>query len=131
MPPGQHHTILGATLLREYSIINLGLQYVRIVRKEMTPETEASTASCNNMAQLRKVGESKPDLVQAVQDSIEPVKILLTDIMHRLKLKDKPFSVFSAASESDMKELCLELEQIDQSLPYNGKHRKKDLSNFP
>ena len=63
----------------------------------MTPETEASIASCNNMAQLRKVGESKSDLVQAVQDSIEPVKILLTDIMYRLKLKDKPFSVLSAA----------------------------------
>ena len=112
-------------------IINLGLQCVGIMRKEMTPETEASIASCNNMAQLRKVGESKPDLVQAVQDSIEPVKILLTDIMHRLKLKDKPFSVFSAASESDMKELWLELEQIDQSLLFNGKHWKKDLLNFP
>ena len=84
------------------------------------------------MAQLSKVGESKPDLVQAVQDSIEPVKILLTDmIMHRLKLKDKPFSVFSAASESNMKELWLELEQIDQSLLFNEKHRKKDLPNFP
>lgn len=34
----------------------------------MTPETEVSIASCNNMAQLRKVGESKLDLVQAVQD---------------------------------------------------------------
>lgn len=76
----------------------------------MTPESEASVASCNNMAQLRKVGESKPDLIQAVQDSIMPVKILLTDIMHRLKLKDKPFFVFLAASESDLKELWLELE---------------------
>ena len=59
-----------------------------------------------------------------------PVKILLTDIMHRLKLKDKPFSVLSS-SESDMKELWLELEQIDQSLLFNEKHRKKDLPNFP
>ena len=116
---------------RIMSIINLGLQCVRIMRKEMTPETEASIASCNNMAQLSKVGESKPDLVQAVQDSIEPVKILLTDIMHRFKLKDKPFSVFSAASESNMKELWLELEQIDQSLLFNEKHWKKDLPNFP
>ena len=66
MPPGQHHTILGAE--RIMSIINLGLQCVGIMRKEMTPETEASIASCNNMAQLRKVGESKPDLVQ---DSID------------------------------------------------------------
>ena len=53
---------------RIMSIINLGLQCVGIMRKEMTPETEASIPSCNNMAQLRKVGESKLDLVQAVQD---------------------------------------------------------------
>ena len=101
---------------RIMSIINLGLQCVGIMRKEKTPETEASVASCNNMDQLKKVGESKPDLMQGVQDSIEPVKILLTDIMHKFKLKDKPFSVFTAASESDMKELWSELEQIDQSL---------------
>lgn len=70
----------------------------------MTPD---SIASCNNMAQLIKVVDTKPDLIQAVQNSIQPVKILLTDIIHTLKLKDKPFSVFSAASVSDMKELCL------------------------
>ena len=97
----------------------------------MTPETEASIASCNNTAQLREIGKSKPDLIQAVQDSIEPVKILLADIMHRLKLKDKPFSVFTAASESNMKELWLELEQIDQCLQFNEKHQKKDLLNSP
>ena len=56
---------------------------------------------------------------------------LLTDIMYRLKGKDKPFSVLSAASESDMKELWLELEEIDQSLLFNEKHRKKDIPNFP
>ena len=50
---------------RIMSIINLGLQCVGIMRKKMTPETEASIACCNNMAQLRKVGESKPDLVPA------------------------------------------------------------------
>ena len=58
---------------------------------------------------------------------LEPVKILLTEA----QTENKPFSVFSAASESDMKELWLELEQIDQSLLFNEKHRKKDLPNFP
>ena len=110
---------------RIMSIMNLGLQCVGMMRKEMTPEFKASIASYNNMAQLRKVGESNLDLVQAVQDSTEPVKILLTDIMHRLKLKDKPFSVFSAASESDMKELWLELEHIDQSLLFREKQWKE------
>ena len=93
----------------------------------MTPEAEALVTSCNNMTQLRKVAESKPDLVQAVQDSIEPIKILLTGIIHRLKLKDKPFSVFTAASEFDQKELWLELEKIDKSLQFNEKYREKKI----
>ena len=87
---------------RIISIINLGSQFVRIIRKKMTPESKASTASCNNMAHLIKVGESKPDLVH-------------------------PFLVFSAASESYMKELWL----IDQYLLFNEKHQKKDIPNFP
>lgn len=97
----------------------------------MTPEAEALVTSCNNMTQLRKVAESKPDLVQAVQDSIEPIKILLTGIIHRLKLKDKPFSVFTAASEFEQKELWLELEKIDKSLQFNEKYRKKRSSELP
>ena len=80
---------------RIMSIINLGLQFIRIIRKEMTSEIEVCIATCNNMAQLRNVGETKLDLMQAVQDSIEPVMIhlLLTDIMHSLKRKGKSFSV--------------------------------------
>ena len=51
--------------------------------------------------------------------------------MHRLKTKDKTFSVFTAGSESNMKDSWLVLEQIDQFLQFNEKHWKKDLPNFP
>ena len=39
--------------------------------------------------------------------------------------------MFTAASESDMKELWSEVEQIEQSLQFSEKHRKKDAPNFP
>ncbi len=97
---------------RIMSLINLGLQCVGMMRKEMAPEDEATIANCNSMAQHRKVAKSKPNILQAVQDSIEPVKILLSDIMCRLKLKGKSFSTFTAASESSQKLLWQELELI-------------------
>ena len=113
------------------SIVNLGLQCVGMMRSEMSPENEASILHCNNTSQLREVGKKKTEIIQAVQDSLEPVKILLTDIMHRLKLNSKRFSMFTAATDLHMKTRRLELEQIDKSLEFDGKHRKKDLKNFP
>ena len=51
---------------RIMSIVNPGLQCVGIMRKEVTPETEAFISNYNNMVQLKEVSKSKPDLIQAV-----------------------------------------------------------------
>lgn len=48
--------------------------------------------------------ERQPSLVQGVSDSIEPVKILLSDIIGRLKLKERSFGLYPLASESDIEE---------------------------
>ena len=69
---------------RMMSIVNLGLQCVGMMRGKMSDEHEASISHCNNMSQLRQAAEKKPDVTQAILDSIEPVKILLTDILERL-----------------------------------------------
>ena len=42
---------------RHMSIVNLGLQSVRMMRKEVGSENEAVIMKCNNMKQLRKVAE--------------------------------------------------------------------------
>ena len=39
-----------------------------------------------NLSQLRQLGEKKRE---AILDSVEPVKILLSDIFHRLELHGK------------------------------------------
>ena len=73
----------------------------------------------------------KTNLVPAVQDSIAPVKTLLSDIMLRLQLQGQNFQVFSAATQDDMKELWGELEAIYSFLTYGGQYRRKNLSSFP
>ncbi len=46
-------------------------------------------------------------------------------IMCRLKLKGKPFSTFTAASESSQELLWQELKLIDESLKFGAKHQTK------
>ena len=112
------------------SIVNLGLQCVGLMRQQMSDEHEAMIASCSNTSQLRQVGEKKPEIIPAISDSA-PVKILLSNVMQRLKLHDKQFHVFSAATEDDLKELWSELDSIDESLEYGGQYRKKCLESHP
>ena len=115
---------------RVMSVVNLGLQCVGLMRREME-DHEALIANCNNISQLRQVGERKPDIIPAVRDSIAPVKILLCDIFKRLKLHDKNFQVFSAATDEDMKCLWSELKTIDDSLEYGIPYRKTCLKSHP
>ena len=97
----------------------------------MSDEHEAMVASCNNTSQLRHVGEKKPEIIPAISDSIAPVKLLLSNVLQWLKLHDKQFRVFSAATEDDLKELWSELDSVDKSLEYGGQYRKKCLESHP
>ena len=95
----------------------------------MSDEHEAMVASCNNTSQLRHVGEKKSEIIPAISDSIAPVKILLSNVLQRLKLHDKQFRVFSAATD-DLKNWS-ELDSVDKSLEYGGQYRKKCLESDP
>lgn len=59
------------------------------------------------------------------------MKILLTDVFQPLKLHDKQFQVFSAATEDDLKELWSELESVNESPEYGGQYHKKCLESHP
>ena len=95
--------------------MNLGLQCVGMMRKEMAPEDEAN---CNSMVQLRKVAESKPNIVQAVQDSIHYVsaqtqgqtvfnvyscfRIKPGTIMARIRTNRRIVEIWCKASDKDI-----------------------------
>lgn len=74
----------------------MGLQSVGLTRKLMEEDVEAEITKCNSIANIRKLANGKPEIIGQVADSLSPVKITLTKIIHRLQLKEKNFKTFSS-----------------------------------
>lgn len=93
---------------RIMSILNLALQAVGLMRAQVSDECEQKLKSANGIKKMRDIAKD-PAMRQEIADSFEPVKILLTQMFQRLKLKDTPFKCFPAASEEIMETLWREL----------------------
>ena len=116
---------------RIMSIINLGMQCVGLMMKEVGKEWEGLLTKCNSLTQLRQAAKKTPALVGEVIDSIAPVKILLASIIMRLKLKEKPFEVYPSASDGEIRALWNSLLAIDPSLSFDEKMVKASLESYP
>nr|XP_022306505.1 uncharacterized protein LOC111112916 isoform X2 [Crassostrea virginica] len=115
---------------RIMSILNLALQAVGLIRKETSSVCEQKLKSASGLSQLRDIAKD-PLMRQEMVDSIEPVKTLLSQLFRRLKLKDKQFKLFSAASEADLNDLWGELSKFGN--PPDGKRQqdiKKSLKDW-
>ena len=75
------------------SILNLGLQCIGLMRKEMISEFEELMNKCNSMADIRKLAEEKSQLKLELSNSLAPTIDLMENIFERLNLKDEPFSL--------------------------------------
>ena len=100
---------------RVMSIVNLGLQCVGLMRKEMNEVDEAAISTCNSISQLTNLSLKKDEIVQTVLDSIESVKDLLSSIFRRLELHDQNFLMYPSASEEEIIEMWSVLKSIDPS----------------
>jgi len=100
------------------SIIYLGIECIGLIRKEVGEEWESIISKCNNLTQLRQAAKKDPKLISEVADSIEPVKILLADIVMRLK----PFEVYPAITDEEIRALWNSLHLIDPSLNFGERH---------
>ena len=98
---------------RVMSILNLGLQSVGLMRKECGEESEGLLKNCNSLKQIRAATQQNPNLANEISDSIEPVKVLLSELFLRLSLKGKFMKVGIPATGEEMKELNKELENIE------------------
>ena len=114
---------------RLMSILNLGLQSVGLMRKEAAQEYEESISKCNNIKELKKMADKCQGLSDL--DSLSPVKVLLSDIVSRLKLKNRPFEVYTAASTVAVEDVWSSLHSIDASLSFTDKHQKDSLKALP
>ena len=100
---------------RIMSILNIGLQYVGVMRKE-TESFEESLKHCNNLSAIRSLGEKQPTLADEVRDALEPMKALLQGIFMRLSLKGHSFSTFTAARANDIDDMWKHILQIDSTV---------------
>ena len=117
---------------RVMSIVNLGLQCVGIMREKMDDSYEQQVAKCSNMSQLRHLAAEKSEVIPSTLDSVAPIKIVLSDILQRLKLDEVKFKVFSSASEEEIKQMFSNLlDKVDTSLDYEAKFNKEYLQHHP
>lgn len=96
-------------------ILNIGLQAVGLMRGGMNDACE-KISNCNTMDEMQKVMQENPNLKEEWEDSIEPVKVLMSSVFQRLNLKDKAFLVFPAATDHEMKAFFSCLCDIDADL---------------
>ena len=89
---------------RIMSTLNLGLQCIGLMREKMDDDFETEAQKCN-LKDLRAVASRKPDFSSTVCDSVSHTKVLLTQIIQRLKLKGENFAVSTAASTVMMDEM--------------------------
>ena len=68
---------------RVMSLLNMGLQSVGWMRRKMSDKDEAAISACNSLNELRQVASKHPRLKESCIDSIEPVKLLLHNILGR------------------------------------------------
>ena len=64
-------------------------------------------------------------------DAIAPVKVVLSDVVRRLELKEKKFQIFTAATQDELDELWTSLFVIDKEFQvrHNKKINAKNLSH--
>ena len=98
------------------STLNIALQCIGLMRKEMPEDYEKAISSCGNMGQLRSAGEKVSGLQQEVGDSLSPCISLLHDLFTRAQWKGDKLDTLFAASDDEIKEFWKVMLDIDASL---------------
>jgi len=112
---------------RVMSTLNLGLQCVGLMRKEMEPKYKDEAAKCNSLATLQNTAERVEGFDTAIVDSISPVKCLLVKLLERLELKGKKFLSYTTASDTEIGELWSKVLEVDSTLEREVSVTKKLL----
>eukprot|EP00117_Sycon_ciliatum_P002691 scpid45083/ scgid7803/ len=76
---------------RVMSLVTLALQSVGLMRAKMSDDMEASFKSANSTKDVREAATKKEGLMDALLQSVEPTKSLLSDYLHRVPLDGKKF----------------------------------------
>ena len=113
---------------RIMSVINLGLQCIGLARAEMPQRFEEEASKCNTLKELRRIAFRAEGFDVAVQDSLSPVKSLLTDILCRLQFNGNFLQAFSASSLSEISDFWSALLAIDSTLKEDIQYTRMKFS---
>ena len=107
---------------RIMSIVNLGLQSVGVMRKEMPTEAEKALKNCNSLKQIRSAGEMfREEIAESMKAPID----LLSDLMLRLEVNGKKFEFETPCSDNELESFWEILLQIESSLSPDDTTRDK------
>lgn len=104
--------------------VNCILKAVGLMRTRMEEKFESAIASCNSISQVREAVKTTVGLKEALQDSMEPLKVLIHSIFSRLSLKDKPIMGYSAATEHEMEAFFSILQDVEPDITREDRARE-------
>jgi hypothetical protein len=82
----------------------------------MDREFEAQAAKCGSLSDMRAKAVKCPEFRTTAIDSISHVKVLLTQVFERLKLKGENFQAVTAATSEEIEALWSVITDIDPSV---------------
>ena len=95
------------------SVVNLGLQSVGVMRKEMPAEAEKAIKNCNSLKQIWSAGDK---FRKEIAESVKAPTDLLSDIMCSLELNGKKFEVETPCSDDELESFWEIVLQFESSL---------------
>ena len=107
------------------STLNLGLQCIGLMRNKMDEDFETIIKNCNSMDDIRNESKMYPSIIDELHTSLQPTIELIKDIIKRLELKEELFSIFKAATNSEINELWNYILNIDDSLTQEIQAKKQ------
>jgi hypothetical protein len=110
------------------STLNLGLQCIGLMRNKMDEDFETILNKCNSMDDIRNESKTDSSIIDKLHISLQPTIELMEDIIKRLELKEESFSIFKAATKSEINELWNYILNIDDTLTQEIR-AKKQLKN--
>ncbi|XP_070563443.1 uncharacterized protein [Ptychodera flava] len=115
---------------RWHAVMNLALQSVAIQRSAMAEHFEKALSSAVTMKQIRLLGDRRPQLKDALMESLGSVIGQLNELLGRLKLKGVPCKVGQPANETLIDEVWQAVLKVDNTLQLD-QLTTKDIRSKP
>ncbi|KAK6182622.1 hypothetical protein SNE40_010264 [Patella caerulea] len=113
------------------STLNLGLQFISLMRDKLDEKSEQLLSKANSMSDIRKCAEQNPGMQEKILQSTKPCVDLLNEVFQRLEYTERPVKTYDAVSKADIECLWEKALLIDPNqLQMTHMKKYKDLQTF-